>query len=64
MRIPCYNLPKAGDALVEAFPDIRKKKFRFRDYLTATKTCKLYNYQDHTWHNYEGKVTAIATLEG
>ena len=59
MRIPCYNLPKAGDALVEAFPDIRKKNLRFRDYLHTVRVCKLYDFENHTWHDYDGSITAL-----
>ena len=61
MRIPCYNLPQAGEALVAAFPDIRRKKLRFRDYLRTVKMCKLYNFETHAWHNHDGEVTAFAS---
>ncbi len=58
MRIPCYNLPKAGDALFEAFPDVIKKKHKFSDYLKITQDCKLYDFKNHTWHRYDGTVTS------
>ncbi len=59
MRIPCYNLEKAADALIEAFPDIKHKKLRYRDYLRTARICKLYDYEEHTWHAYDGSVTAL-----
>lgn len=59
MRIPCYNLQKAADALVAEFPDIVEKKLKFRDYLHTVKTCKLYDFEAHTWHTYDGSVSAL-----
>ncbi|MFN8015991.1 MAG: fatty acid desaturase [Acidimicrobiia bacterium] len=59
MRIPCYNLDKAADALIKEFPEIKEKKLKFRDYIRATKACKLYDFENHTWHDYKGNVTAL-----
>ena len=52
MRIPCYNLPKAGDALIEEFPDIKKQTFKLKDYLNTVRACKLYDYENHVWYKY------------
>ena len=57
MRIPCYHLPQAGDALVELYPDIKSRKLKFNDYFSTTSKCKLYDFENHTWHNYDGKIT-------
>lgn len=59
MRIPCYNLDVAADALMEAFPEIKHDKLRLRDYISTTRTCKLYDFNDHMWMNYKGKITAL-----
>jgi omega-6 fatty acid desaturase (delta-12 desaturase) len=59
MRIPCYNLPQAAAALKNAFPDIKEKKLTFRDYVNSVKHCKLYNFENHTWHYYDGSVSSL-----
>jgi len=58
MRIPCYNLPLAGEALIKEFDDIKHKKLKFSDYMRTAKLCKLYNFDTHTWHSYKGEVTS------
>lgn len=58
MRIPCYNLVKAGDALANEFPEIKKQKFKFRDYVKNVKACKLYDYENHNWMKYDGSITS------
>ncbi len=59
MRIPCYNLKEAGNALSSEFPEIKNKKFKMRDYFSTTKACKLYDFESHVWQDYQGKVTSI-----
>ncbi len=53
MRIPFYNLPKAGAAIVAAFPDVvRVEKFSMREYIRTTQRCKLYDFQAREWLPY------------
>jgi len=60
MRIPCYRLPMATDAIMEAFPDRAiDRKFRIKDYLAATRTCKLYDFEAGTWLPYSAARQAV-----
>lgn len=52
VRIPCYELPRAAAAIIEAFPDVDHRDFRFRDYLRSTKACKLYDFDEQRWLTY------------
>jgi omega-6 fatty acid desaturase (delta-12 desaturase) len=54
MRIPFYHLGEAADAIIARYGDVvRVKRYRFRDYLRATRACKLYDFKTHTWHGYD-----------
>jgi omega-6 fatty acid desaturase (delta-12 desaturase) len=57
VRIPMYNLPAAGRALADAFPDdIIERDMRFRDFFANTKACKLYDFDGGHWLTYaEGR---------
>jgi omega-6 fatty acid desaturase (delta-12 desaturase) len=58
-RIPFHQLPAAAAAIAEAYPDtIRSGKLSMRDYLRATKACKLYDFETSTWHGYDAARTA------
>ncbi|NNE73483.1 MAG: fatty acid desaturase [Acidimicrobiales bacterium] len=53
MRIPCYHLAGAAEAIKAAFPDrVIDRKLRLRDYFRATRTCKLYDFDNHEWLPY------------
>ncbi len=53
MRIPCYELENAADAIIEAFPDrVVERRFRWKDYLAATRGCKVYDFDAGTWQPY------------
>ena len=48
------SLPAAAAAIAEAYPDtIRSGKLSMRNYLRATKACKLYDFETSTWHGYD-----------
>jgi len=52
-RIPFHQLPAAARAIEAAFPEtVRTSKLSVRDYLRATKTCKLYDFEDGRWLPY------------
>jgi omega-6 fatty acid desaturase (delta-12 desaturase) len=54
MRIPCYRLPQAARAIAEAFPDeVVERPIRVRDYVEATRACKLHDFETGTWLTYE-----------
>ena len=53
MRIPCYHLPDAARALSEAFPGIvTERPLRLREYVAATRSCKLYDFEAGHWLPY------------
>lgn len=53
MRIPCYHLDEAAAAIAEAFPGrVIERRLRLGDYLAATRTCKLYDFEQGRWLPY------------
>ncbi|MCP3935152.1 MAG: fatty acid desaturase [Actinomycetia bacterium] len=53
MQIPCYRLTEAARAIRGAYPDVViQRKIRVRDYLTAVRTCKLYDFENGKWLRY------------
>ena len=53
-RIPCYELRRAADAIERAFPGvIVERPLRLRDYVRATRMCKLFDFRDGCWLSYE-----------
>ena len=54
-RIPCYRLPEASRAIAQAFPDrVDERRLRMRDYLAATRVCKLHDFNTGQWLPYPG----------
>lgn len=52
-RIPFHRLPAAAVAIADAYPDVvRWSRFSFREYLRATRTCKLYDFESGRWLPY------------
>jgi omega-6 fatty acid desaturase (delta-12 desaturase) len=55
-RIPFYNLPAAAAALGRRFPGMfQTRPLRLRDYLRATRRCKLYDFDRAGWCDYRGR---------
>jgi acyl-lipid omega-6 desaturase (Delta-12 desaturase) len=52
-RIPFHQLPAAADAIKEHFPHtVRSARLSMREYLRATRVCKLYDFQQGCWLPY------------
>jgi omega-6 fatty acid desaturase (delta-12 desaturase) len=52
-RIPFHQLSRAAEAIRAAYPDtVRFCRASIRDYLRATRTCKLYDFDAGRWLNY------------
>jgi len=52
-RLPCYRLRDATAALLAAHPElVVEQRMRFRDYWTATRTCKVYDFEQGKWLRY------------
>ena len=57
MRIPFYGLPRAAEVIVENYPDIVSlRRLSFADYLRATRSCKLYDFELGAWTDYDGNL--------
>jgi omega-6 fatty acid desaturase (delta-12 desaturase) len=53
VRIPWYSLPAAAAAIKAAFPDaVVERRLRLRDYVAATRACKLYAFTEQRWLPY------------
>jgi len=54
-RIPFYNLDKAAKFIHAQYPGVvRDVPLRIRDYMKATRMCKLYDFKTETWMDYKG----------
>jgi omega-6 fatty acid desaturase (delta-12 desaturase) len=52
-RLPCYRLRDAVAELLEQFPGVViARRMRFRDYWSATRACKLYDFERGQWLRY------------
>jgi len=53
-RIPFYALPRAAAVIRhEAGDAVRERRLRWRDYVRATRRCKLYDVERGGWCGYE-----------
>ena len=58
-RIPFYNLPAAAAAIKQNYQSlVHDQPLKLRDYLRATKRCKLYDFENEAWFNYRGEPAA------
>ncbi len=59
-RIPFYNLPRATRALKKAHPNkIRPERYRIRTYVAITKSCKLFDFDNGVWLDYQGNPAPV-----
>ena len=62
MRIPMYNLELATDAIEEAFPGtVHDEPLRFRDFISNTRHCQLYDFDEGHWLTYREAAARTAT---
>ncbi len=53
MRIPYYHLPAASEDIRTAYPDVVvARKLRLRDFVSNTRQCKLYDFDQGRWLDY------------
>lgn len=58
--IPHYHLKQAQAALAGiAAPAIIAMPFTIGNMRDVLRRCKLYDYEDHAWRNFDGEVTAV-----
>ncbi|HSL59223.1 MAG TPA: fatty acid desaturase [Acidimicrobiales bacterium] len=58
-RIPWYHLPEAA-AAIESVTPVVDRPFRVRDYVRATRDCKLYDFDEQRWLTYAEAAAAPA----
>jgi omega-6 fatty acid desaturase (delta-12 desaturase) len=67
MRIPMYGLETAAAAISANFPEVvRDEKLRYRDFVSNTRRCKLYDFEAGQWMTYgeaKAKVEAMDPTE-
>src|SRR5579884_2442456 len=57
--IPHYHLAEAQSAIEELFPEaIIIERFTWKNFLSITHACKLYDYRNNCWLDFDGRVTA------
>ena len=62
-RIPLYNLPKAQKALAGLLgADMITVSFSLKGFLRTMERCKLYDYENHCWLDFDGHVTGAPNL--
>ena len=58
-KIPLYNLPKAQQNLETAYPkNIKVVEWTYEGFKKTFATCRLYDYENHRWIDYDGTPTS------
>jgi hypothetical protein len=57
-----FTLRAAQQALQEKFPGLCDYRLDWRTYTDNVRCCKLYDYANHAWLDFDGRVTARVTL--
>jgi omega-6 fatty acid desaturase (delta-12 desaturase) len=58
-RIPMFALRRAQGALQERFHDqFQAYRLGLREYVDCVRRCKLYDYANHAWLDFQGRVTS------
>ena len=53
-RVPLYNLSRVQLALERTFPEIVHEPFTFDGYFRTIRTCRLFDYENHRWLDWDG----------
>jgi omega-6 fatty acid desaturase (delta-12 desaturase) len=60
--IPMFALRAAQQVLHDKFPELCEYRIGRRTYMDVVQRCKLYDFANHQWLDFNGKVTARVTL--
>ncbi len=63
VRIPCYELQRASDAIIAAFPEVDHRPMRLADFMRSTRVCKLYDFERQIWLNYRGEAASAVDVK-
>ena len=61
-RVPLYNLEKAQKKLEETYPEIVIVPFTFAGFFNTLRTCRLFDYDNHRWLDWDGTPTTASLL--
>jgi len=61
-RVPMFALREAQQLLRDRFPGLCDYRLDRRAYMDGVRSCKLYDYVNHAWLDFNGFVTARVTL--
>ena len=61
-RIPMFALRDAEKMLQERFPELCSYRLDRNTYLDSVRRCKLYDYTNHAWLDFAGRITARVPL--
>jgi omega-6 fatty acid desaturase (delta-12 desaturase) len=60
--IPMFTLRAAQQVLRDKFPDLCDYVLTRRTYMDIVRRCKLYDFANHQWLDFDGNVTASVKL--
>ena len=60
--IPMFSLRAAQKVLRDKFPELCDYRITPQSYMDVVKRCKLYDFANHRWLDFNGKVTATVAL--
>jgi acyl-lipid omega-6 desaturase (Delta-12 desaturase) len=59
-RIPFRHLPDAQRRIESSYAtDVIVERWSLRSFVAVTRACKLYDYEAHQWHTFEGRRTPV-----
>jgi omega-6 fatty acid desaturase (delta-12 desaturase) len=61
-RVPLYNLEKAQKHLEETYGEIVVVPFTFGGFFNTLRTCRLFDYENHRWLDWDGTPTTESLL--
>jgi omega-6 fatty acid desaturase (delta-12 desaturase) len=61
-RVPLYNLEKAQKHLEDTYGEIVVVPFTFGGFFNTLRTCRLFDYENHRWLDWDGKPTTESLL--
>jgi len=54
-RVPMFALREAQKLLQERFPELCDYRLDRRTYMDGVRRCKLYDYANHAWLDFDGR---------
>jgi omega-6 fatty acid desaturase (delta-12 desaturase) len=61
-RVPMFRLRAAQKVVEQRFPGLCEYRLNLRTYMDSVRRCKLYDFTDHTWLDFGGRITARVPL--